>query len=63
MGQYSSSTGSGREKRVGLMGDAFAFLAGFLLGMLATVAVLLVAEVEVTIYPKKVAIKYRRKRR
>jgi hypothetical protein len=45
------------------MGDVFAFLAGFLLGMLATVGILLVAEVEVTIYPKRVAMKYRRKRR
>jgi hypothetical protein len=44
------------------MGDAFAFLAGFLLGMLATVAVLLVAEVEVTIYPKRVTIRYRKRK-
>jgi hypothetical protein len=45
------------------MGEAFAFLAGFLLGMAVTVGILLVAEIEVTIYPKKIAVKYKRKRK
>lgn len=37
-------------------------MAGFLLEMLATVGILLVAEVEVTVYPKKITFKYSRRR-
>lgn len=38
------------------MGEAFAFLAGFLLGMMAAAGALLAAEVEVTLRPRRFGI-------